>query len=152
MRLLAMSSVYETEPMYLEDQAWFLNCVVVVETDIEPVELLGWLKETETKMGRDQRAARNTPRLIDMDILFYGERVVSTPSLQVPHPGIAERAFVLVPLDEVRPLLVHPVLRKTMAELLEELHTRKGVVKRRGLPWGFSPSPPRQPEPPAASP
>jgi 2-amino-4-hydroxy-6-hydroxymethyldihydropteridine diphosphokinase len=153
MKFLAMSSVYETEPMYLDDQGWFLNCVVVVETDIEPVELLGWLKETETKMGRDQQAARNTPRLIDMDILFYGERVVSAPALQVPHPRIAERAFVLVPLDEVRPLLVHPVLRKTMAELLEELHSRKGVVKRHGPSSGFLPfSPPQRPEPPATSP
>lgn len=147
-----MSSVYETEPMYREDQDWFLNCVVVVETDEDPVALLGWLKETETRLGRDQQAARNAPRVIDMDILFYGERVVSGPSLQVPHPGIAERAFVLVPLHEVRPLLVHPVLRKTVTELLNGLHARKGVVKRPDLLSGFLPSLPRQPEPPAASP
>jgi 2-amino-4-hydroxy-6-hydroxymethyldihydropteridine diphosphokinase len=152
MRLVAMSSVYDTEPVYLEDQDWFLNCVVVVETDVEPVELLEWLKETETKMGRDQQAARNAPRVIDMDILFYGARVISGPSLQVPHPGIAERAFVLVPLDEVRPLLVHPVLRKTVTELLEEMRARKGVVKRPDLLSGFLPSLPRQPGPPAASP
>jgi 2-amino-4-hydroxy-6-hydroxymethyldihydropteridine diphosphokinase len=152
MRLVAMSSVYETEPMYREDQGWFLNCVVVAETDVEPVALLGWLKETESKIGRDQRAARNAPRVIDMDILFYDERVISGPSLQVPHPGIAERAFVLVPLDEVRPLLVHPILRKTVTELLGELHTRKGVVRRPDLLSGFLPSLPRQPEPPAASP
>jgi len=147
-----MSSVYETEPMYREDQDWFLNCVVVVETDVDPIALLGWLKETETTLGRDQQAARNAPRVIDMDILFYGERVVSGPSLQVPHPGIAERAFVLVPLHEVRPLLVHPVLRKTVTELLNGLHARKGVVKRPDLLPGLSPSLPRQPEPPAASP
>jgi len=143
--LVAASSVYETEPMYREDQEWFLNCVVVVETDIEPLALLGWLKETETKMGRDPRAARNAPRVIDMDILFYGESVISGPSLQVPHPGIAERAFVLVPLSEVRPRLVHPVLRKSVTELLEGLQTRKGVVKRPDLLSGFLPSPPRQP-------
>lgn len=140
-----MSSVYETEPMYREDQAWFLNCVVVVETDLEPEALLAWLKETERKMGRDLHAARNAPRVIDMDILFYGDRVVSGPSLQVPHPGIPERAFVLVPLNEVRPRLVHPVLGKSVAELLGELHTRKGVVRRPGLLSGFLPSQPRRP-------
>jgi len=144
-RLIAASSVYETEPMYREDQGWFLNCVVVVETDIEPLALLGWLKETETKMGRGPRAARNAPRVIDMDILFYGEMVLSGPSLQVPHPGIAERAFVLVPLSEVRPRLVHPVLRKSVTELLDGLQKRKGVVKRPDLLSGFLPSPPRQP-------
>ena len=152
MRLVAMSSVYETEPMYREDQDWFLNCVVVAETDVEPVALLGWLKETEMKMGRDQQAARNAPRVIDMDILFYAERVISGPSLQVPHPGVAERAFVLVPLQEVRPLLVHPVLRKSVTELLDELRTGKEVVKVPHLLSGFLPSPPRRPEPPAASP
>lgn len=144
-RLVAASSVYETEPMYREDQGWFLNCVVVVETDIEPLALLGWLKETEARMGRDPKAARNSPRAIDMDILFYGETVVSGPSLQVPHPGIAERAFVLVPLKEVRPNLVHPVLGKSVAELLDGLQTRKGVVRRPGVLSGSLPSLPRQP-------
>ena len=131
--------------MYREDQGWFLNCVVVVETDIQPLALLGWLKETEKKMGRDLEAAKNAPRVIDMDILFYGESVFSGPSLQVPHRGIAERAFVLVPLSEVRPLLVHPVLRKSMTELLQGLHSRKGVVKRPDLLSGFLPLLPRQP-------
>jgi 2-amino-4-hydroxy-6-hydroxymethyldihydropteridine diphosphokinase len=144
-RLVAASSVYETEPMYREDQERFLNCVVVVETDIEPLALLRWLKYTETRMGRDPRAARNAPRVIDMDILFYGQRVVSGPSLRVPHPGIAERAFVLVPLCEVRPNLVHPVLGKTVTELLDGLRTRKGVVRRPDVLSGFLPSPPRQP-------
>jgi 2-amino-4-hydroxy-6-hydroxymethyldihydropteridine diphosphokinase len=152
MSLTAMSSVYETEPMYREDQGWFLNCVVVAETEVEPIALLRLLKETETKMGRDPKAARNAPRVIDMDILFYGQRVISGPSLEVPHPGIAERAFVLVPLQEVRPLLVHPVSRKSATQLLDELHTRKGVVKRSGLLSGLLPSPPRQPAPPAGSP
>ncbi|MGH9920976.1 MAG: 2-amino-4-hydroxy-6-hydroxymethyldihydropteridine diphosphokinase [Nitrososphaerales archaeon] len=144
-RLVAASSVYETEPMYREDQGLFLNCVVVVETDIEPLALLRWLKETEVKMGRDPQAARNAPRAIDMDILFYGDQVISGPSLQVPHPGIAERAFVLVPLEEVRPGLVHPVLGKSVAELLDGLQTRKGVVRRPDLLSGLLPSPLRQP-------
>jgi len=145
MGLVAVSSVYETEPMYREDQGPFLNCVLVVETDLRPGALLEWLKETERKMGRDQRAARNAPRVIDMDILFYGDEVVSGPSLQVPHPGIQERAFVLVPLNEVRPRLVHPVLKKSVAELLGGLRTTEGVVKRPELLAGISPSQPRLP-------
>lgn len=151
-RVVAASSVYETEPMYREDQDRFLNCVVVVETGLEPDALLAWLKEAETEMGRDQRAPRNAPRVVDMDILFYGDRVVSGPSLRVPHPGIPERAFVLVPLNEVRPRLVHPLLGKTVAELLRELPTRKGVVRRPGLLLDPSPSRPRRPGPPAGSP
>lgn len=152
MKIVARSSVYETEPMYREDQNSFLNCVVIVETDVEPIPLLAWLKETERKMGREQRDARNGPRTIDMDILFYGGLVISGPSLEVPHPRIAERAFVLVPLSELRPRLVHPVLRKSVAELLRSLGTDKGVVKRPGLLADLSPSPPLQPERPAASP
>jgi 2-amino-4-hydroxy-6-hydroxymethyldihydropteridine diphosphokinase len=151
-RLVGMSSVYETEPMYREDQSWFLNCVIAVETDIEPGQLLEWLKETEGKMGRDPQATRNAPRVIDMDILFYGEQVISRPSLEVPHPRIEERAFVLVPLNEIRPRLVHPVLRRSVAELLEDLRTQKGVVRRPDLLAGLLPSLLRQPERPAASP
>lgn len=140
MRVLALSSVYETEPMYLEDQGWFLNCVTVAETDLEPGELMGWLKEIERKEGRDPLGPRNAPRVIDLDILFYGDAVVSGPSLEIPHPRLAERAFVLVPLGEVRPGLVHPVLRKTVAELLAGLTTEKRVVKRPGVPLA-GPSP-----------
>ncbi|HEV2390319.1 MAG TPA: 2-amino-4-hydroxy-6-hydroxymethyldihydropteridine diphosphokinase, partial [Nitrososphaerales archaeon] len=151
-RLVAASSIYETEPMYREDQAWFLNCVVVVETEIEPLALLRWLKEAEVNMGRDPLAERNAPRVIDMDILFYGERVISAPSLNVPHPGIAERAFVLIPLAEVRPLLVHPVLGKSVTQLLQEMRAPTRAVKRSGPLSGFSPSQPQRPEPPEASP
>ena len=147
-----MSSVYETEPMYREDQDWFLNCVVVVETEAEPGRILEWLKATERKMGRGRRSARNGPRVIDMDILFYGDLVVSGPALEVPHPRIAERAFVLVPLNEVRPLLVHPVSGKSVGELLKSLSTDKRVIERPGLLADLSPSPPRRPGRPAASP
>ena len=152
MRLVAMSSVYETAPMYREDQRWFLNCVIVVDTDSDPGALLKWLKETEEKMGRGRRDPRNGPRIIDMDILFYGDQVVSMPSLEVPHPRIAERAFVLVPLNEVRPRLVHPVLKKSVAELLESLSSDKRVVRRPGLLADLSPSPPRRRGRPAPSP
>jgi 2-amino-4-hydroxy-6-hydroxymethyldihydropteridine diphosphokinase len=133
MRVVDWSSVYETEPMYYEDQGAFLNCVVVVETDLKPMALLKLLKGIEEEMGRDQGGTRYGPRNIDMDILFYGREVVSEPSLEIPHPRIAERAFVLVPLHEVRPGLIHPVLQKTAAELLGDLKTQKKVVRRPDL-------------------
>jgi 2-amino-4-hydroxy-6-hydroxymethyldihydropteridine diphosphokinase len=154
MRLVAVSSIYETEPMYLEGQDWFLNCVVVVETELEPLELLRWLKTTEERLGRDRQGTRNGPRIIDMDILFYGERVISEPGLlDVPHPKVPERAFVLAPLNEVRPRLLHPVSRKSVAAMLDDLGTRKKVVKRADLLADVSPSAPlRRPGPPAASP
>ncbi len=132
MRLTKISSVYETEPMYREDQSWFLNCVVAAETDLEPRELLGRLQATELEMGRE-RSVRYGPRVIDLDILFYGNEIVSEHSLEIPHPRIAERAFVLVPLNEIRPELVHPVLRKRASELLGSLKPGKRVVKRSGL-------------------
>jgi 2-amino-4-hydroxy-6-hydroxymethyldihydropteridine diphosphokinase len=134
--------------MYRDDQGWFLNCVLTVETDLGPAALLAWLKRTERRLGRDPKGERNGPRLIDIDILFYGDQVVSSPSLEVPHPRLAERAFVLVPLNEIRPRLVHPVLGKTPAELLRALHTDKGVKKLGAL----SPSPPRPHGRPGQSP
>ncbi len=137
--------------MYLEDQGWFLNCVLVAETDLSPGALLSWLKGTERRIGRGRQTARNAPRVIDMDILFYGDAIVSGPSLQIPHPRIAERAFVLVPLNEVRPGLVHPVLRKSVGELLDALSTEKAVFKRPGLFADLSPSRPRRPGRPVPS-
>jgi len=145
-RLVALSSVYETEPMYREDQGWFLNCVVAVETDLKPRALLEWLQAAESEMGRG-RTARYGPRVIDLDILFYGDEIVSEPSLEIPHPGIAQRAFVLVPLNEIRPGLVHPVLGRTIGELLDDLKSEKKVVRRPELRLGSisSSSTPRQP-------
>lgn len=151
MSVVAMSSVYETEPMYREDQGWFLNCVVVVDTELAPLELLDLLKGAERTLGRETPKERNAPRVIDMDILFYGDLVVSEPSLEVPHPKLAERAFVLVPLAEVRPQIVHPLLKKTVAELLQGLDTRKGVVRVPGALADLSPSPPRPRGRPARS-
>jgi 2-amino-4-hydroxy-6-hydroxymethyldihydropteridine diphosphokinase len=167
MKLIAASSVYETEPMYLEDQAWFLNCVIVVETASEPQELLRCLKEIERAMGRGREAVhavgrpnrpeRYGPRIIDMDILLFGGHVISEPSLEIPHPKLAERAFVLVPLAEVRPHVLHPVLGKTASVLLEELdpdRKRIAVIIRPDIRKldGHAPSPPRPPGPPRQSP
>lgn len=129
MRVLKVSSTYETEPMYVEDQNWFLNCVTKIETDLPPQELLGYLKDTEQRMGR-QKETRYGPRIIDLDILFYGKEVVRQNDLEIPHPKIQERPFVLIPLVEIEPEFVHPLLHKTAINLLAELNSDKSVIKR----------------------
>ncbi|MDG6954674.1 MAG: 2-amino-4-hydroxy-6-hydroxymethyldihydropteridine diphosphokinase [Nitrososphaerota archaeon] len=132
MSLIKMSSVFETEPMYYEDQGRFLNCVVVVKTGLEPMALLKRLQAFELELGR-RRDVRYGPRVIDLDILSHGDAVVSEPGLEIPHPKIAERRFVLAPLDEIAPEWVHPVLRKRASQLLEMLRSDKKVTKRPGL-------------------
>ena len=130
--ILEVSPVYETEPMYYLPQGWFLNCVAAVETTLKPRALLDWLKAIELQMGRGP-GVRYGPRVIDLDILFYGDEIVSEPDLKIPHPLIAERPFVLVPLNEIRPELVHPVLKARIADLLKELKGDERIIKRPGL-------------------
>ena len=103
-RVSCASSVFETEPMYLESQGWFLNCVICLESDLAPRALLDALHAIEAEMGRE-RGVRYGPRAVDLDILFYGDRVVSEEGLEIPHPRIAERLFVLAPLSEIRRIL-----------------------------------------------
>ncbi len=112
MEIIKSSSLYETKPMYIENQGWFLNCVAKVETELPPRELLKFLKRTEQELGR-KPVERNGPRIIDLDIIFYGKQIINEIDLQVPHPKIEERAFVLVPLVEIAPNLIHPVSQKT---------------------------------------
>ncbi len=119
---LQASSVYETEPWGYEDQPAFLNQVLAGETELEPLQLLTRLKQIETELGREERF-RYGPREIDLDLLLYGRQVLRTPQLELPHPRLHERAFVLVPLADLAPDLVHPVLEKTIVELLEEVDT-----------------------------
>ena len=120
LRVLRQSSLYETEPVGGPPQGWFLNAVVEVETDWPPERVLHALQEIERAMGR-QRSVACGPRTLDLDILFDGENVIRAGELELPHPRLAQRRFVLVPLAELAPRLIHPVLRKTVAELLAEI-------------------------------
>jgi 2-amino-4-hydroxy-6-hydroxymethyldihydropteridine diphosphokinase len=128
LRVVRVSPVYETEPMELRDQPWFLNLVAEIETDLFPRQLLARTEKVEKEMGR-QRKVLKGPRTIDIDILLYGSFVIDTPDLQVPHPRMAERRFVLEPLAQLAPELRHPVLRRTVAELLAAI--RGQVVRKK---------------------
>lgn len=116
----AVSAFYETEPVDVRDQPWFLNCVVAVETEMPPRELLNLALAIEAAMGR-HRTREKGPRTIDVDILLCGNSLVAQPGLHIPHPAMHQRRFVLEPLAEIAPEAFHPVLRKTARELLAEL-------------------------------
>ena len=116
-RILRVSSVYETEPQGRRNQRWFLNLVVEAETELFPRQLLRRIAKIEQQLGR-RRMLANGPRTIDIDILFYGNFVVETPELKIPHPRFAERRFVLAPMAELVPDLRDPLSRRTMRELL----------------------------------
>ena len=118
----AASPIYETEPWGYSDQPAFLNQVISAETQLEPLDLLPHLKRLETELGRTP-TFRYGPRLIDMDILFYDDILLATPGLEIPHPRLHERAFVLVPLVDLAPDFRHPRLGKTLQELLAQVDT-----------------------------
>jgi len=123
-----VSSMYDTEPIGNVDQPRFLNMVCQVYTRLAPAALLALAKGIETKLGR-VRGKLNAPRPIDIDILFYGDQVIETPELVIPHLRLAERAFVLVPLAEIAPALKHPVIGETIKELLQGVTEKQGVFK-----------------------
>ena len=131
LELQAVSSIYQTEPWGYQDQPRFLNCACGATTRMSPGELLVVVKGVERGMGREP-SFLNGPRLIDVDILLYGQSVVSESGLEIPHPRMGERAFVLVPLAEIARGLIHPVLKRTVGEMLEELNPRED-----GLPKGI---------------
>ena len=131
----ARSSFYETEPVGFQDQPPFLNAVVAVETDLEPFDLLRGMLAMEREFGRDRNhSVLNGPRTLDLDLLMMGNCVVASTELSLPHPGLAQRRFVLAPLAEIAPLLRHPLLKHTMTELLELLpdegENRVSAVRR----------------------
>ncbi len=129
LKLGQISSIYDTEPVGNTNQPRFLNLVCQVYTRLAPTELLALAKGIEMKLGRAPRTS-NAPRPIDIDILFYGDQVIETPELVIPHPRLAERAFVLIPLAEIAPDLVHPVNNKTITELMRQLQAGvQSVIK-----------------------
>jgi len=125
----AQSSLYETEPVGLEDQRWFLNRVVCGTTKMAPDRLLAACKRIERWFGRRRSRVRFGPRTLDIDILLYGDHAISTDRLTIPHPRIRERRFVLVPLVEIAPGVVDPRDGTPYAEILERLDEGKKVSK-----------------------
>jgi 2-amino-4-hydroxy-6-hydroxymethyldihydropteridine diphosphokinase len=123
-RVASISSFYETEPVEvpaeLRNQPWFLNCVVGLETTLSPAELIETTLQIERDLGRVRNQSKG-PRTIDIDILLFGDAVIESPKLTIPHPAMHLRRFVLQPLVEIAPEICHPVLGKTARELLEEL-------------------------------
>jgi len=120
LKIIKLSSMIETEPWGVKDQPKFINMAVKAETGLSPDNLLKLLKKIESDMGRLE-ATRWGPRLIDLDILFYDNLAVKIENLEIPHPGIEERDFVLIPMNEIAPDLVHPVLKKKIKELLHKI-------------------------------
>jgi 2-amino-4-hydroxy-6-hydroxymethyldihydropteridine diphosphokinase len=127
-KIVAVSSLYETEPVDFTEQPWFLNCVVAFETEQTPEELMTSILRIEQEMGR-RRLQKKGPRTIDIDILLFGENVVDSPGVTIPHPAMHLRRFVLEPLAEIAPEVIHPVFRKTIRQLRGALRAGQAVRK-----------------------
>lgn len=130
-RVTRVSSFYDTEPVDLREQPWFLNCSVQAETELPPLELLRALRGIEFHMGSKKLVPKG-PRLVDLDILLYGEETINTPELQVPHPRMLLRKFVLVPLAEIAPNLTHASWKGPVSQLLAHISDSSVVRKLAG--------------------
>ncbi len=131
LKLLRVSSLYETEPIGLREQRWFLNLAAEFGTELFPKQLLHRIQKIEKDLGRRRTGVRNGPRTIDIDILLYGNFVITTDELEIPHPRYRERRFTLAPLAELNPELRDPVTRKTVAEMLAGLRGQ-AIRKKQG--------------------
>jgi 2-amino-4-hydroxy-6-hydroxymethyldihydropteridine diphosphokinase len=127
-RVVSVSSFYETEPVEVTDQPWFLNCAVGLETALTAEQLMARLLQIEQKMGR-RRIQKKGPRTIDIDILLFDDLILDSPDVTIPHPAMQKRRFVLEPLAEIAAEARHPGVKKTIRELLEELPA--GAIVRR---------------------
>lgn len=127
-RVISVSSIYDTQPVEVSDQPWFLNCAVALETDRSPQQLLSGVLAIEREMGRE-RSRKKGPRKIDIDILLCGQQIIHSPQLTVPHPAMHERRFVLEPLAEIAPEVRHPLLKKSINDLLAKLRDRAVVCR-----------------------
>jgi 2-amino-4-hydroxy-6-hydroxymethyldihydropteridine diphosphokinase len=116
--IIQKSSIYETEPVGFLEQPWFLNAVVQIDSTLTPRELLKQCQSIETRLERKREIPKG-PRSIDIDILFFGDQIIQESDLMIPHPEIANRRFVLIPMNQIAPHFLHPVLKKSISELLQ---------------------------------
>ena len=128
-RVNRVSSTYETEPVEFTDQPWFLNAALALETNQTPQELMHSILRIEREMGRE-RLQKKGPRTIDIDILLFGDSIVDSGEVTIPHPAMHQRRFVLEPLAEIAPQACHPLLNKTVSELLDTLPKGPAVRRR----------------------
>jgi 2-amino-4-hydroxy-6-hydroxymethyldihydropteridine diphosphokinase len=128
--ITARSSLYETEPVEMEDaQPWFLNCAIGMETELGPEQFLQQILAIERVMGR-RRSGIKSSRNIDIDIILFGDAVIASDALTVPHPAMQQRRFVLEPLAEIAPDLTHPVLKRSVRELRDQLPATSAIVRK----------------------
>ena len=127
-KILRKSSLYKTDPIGFADQDWFLNCVIKIGTDMLPEGLFSFLKSIEKKLKREN-LIKNGPRTIDLDILFYEDKVIKSKNLIIPHPRMHKRLFVLRPFAEISPDFVHPTKKKNIKQLIQKIKSRKKVEK-----------------------
>jgi len=132
-RVMQVSSVYESEPWGFQSETPFLNTVVLVESGLTAEDMLSQILDIEKSMGRIRKGTGYASREIDIDILYFNEDVISDPHLQVPHPRLQERRFTLVPLADIAPEFIHPLLKKTSEELLKQLNDPSEVIIYEGV-------------------
>jgi len=134
-KVMSISSFYMTEPQNFKDQDWFLNAALKIKTELGPEDLLVVLKQLEKSLDKDGKAFRFGPRTIDLDIIYYDSLVLKTGALEIPHPRMHERCFVLVPLCDIGPQEIHPVLKLSSDELLKKIElqeTQKVMLLKEG--------------------